>query len=191
MKPQMPKFERMQMLPTIKMHNNDSPRLTSFHHNQNNDLSNVWHTENKRIPILNQQCNANLTIVQACRLFEMCVGNFTMLLTEVDEKLLLTKKSSIDMSDAHISLISLNRNWSEFVTINVAFYGGLFLGAMFGAIILFMMKITFDYITTPKSNSNSTQGPSERQYKFSLFVNAFKSFFFVLYFQDILSNQNL
>lgn len=144
----------MQMLPSTKPQN-DSPQ--SMHVSQANDLNDVWHTHNQRIPILNEQCTSSATQMDACHLFDMCVGNFSLLLKEVDKKLLLTKNFNDNVSHrSHINLINFHRNWSEFVTVNVAFYGGLFLGAVFGAIILFMMKITFDYITAPK------MGPATR-----------------------------
>lgn len=116
------------------------------------DLNRVWNVHNEHdhnIPILSERCNANGTgIERACQLFEICIANFTMLIDEVETKLLLQSgaggggcRSDIGYDAAH-----LQHTWYEFVSIQVAFYGGLLLGTLFGAILLFVLKLISDCV---------------------------------------------
>lgn len=134
------KLERMQALPV----NDDATPSAS----SSVDLNSVWNTHNHNdhnIPILNERCSANETTARhACHLFEVCVSNFTRLVEEVEQKLLL-KSGHIK---ANYDPVRLHHSWHEFVTIQVAFYGGLFLGTLFGAIMLFTMKMISDCVTT-------------------------------------------
>lgn len=145
----------MQMLPL----NNTTPHSTRTRINGTliDDLTSVWHTYDQNdhnIPILNERCRANETTVgHACHLFEICVSNLTMLVEEVEAKLLLN--SAANMKEKY-ELGNLHHTWNEFVTVKVAFYGGLLLGTMVGAIILFTMKLISDCLI-PSTQLKSQQ----------------------------------
>lgn len=70
-----------------------------------------------------------------------------MLIEEVEAKLLLksTGGSGSNMQ-AGYDTMHLQHSWYEFITIQVAFYGGLLLGTLFGAIILFALKLIADCV---------------------------------------------
>lgn len=148
-----PKFERILMLPSNIT--TSHPISTSIN-NTFADLNSVWHTHNENdhnIPILSEQCSANETTAKlACHLFEMCVSNLTMLVEEVEAKLLLKSGNTRSRYDS----MHLHHSWYEFVTVQVAFYGGLLLGIMFGAIMLFTLKLISDCVTTPATDGERT-----------------------------------
>lgn len=160
------KNERMQMLPL----NHTATILTTTPHQTDikandtfiDDLTNVWHTydqNNHNIPILSEMCRANETTVKhACHLFEICVSNLTMLVEEVEAKLLLKNTNMRMKYDPG----GLHHSWHEFVTVQVAFYGGLFLGTMFGAIMLFTMKLISDCLT-PSSQMDGSEHRMRRK----------------------------
>lgn len=142
------KFERMQMLAT----NNSTAVLshittTATPNTTSIDLTRVWnirHHNDHNIPILNERCSANETTVKhACQLFEICVSNLTMLVEEVEVKL---QRKSDNIMKMQYDPVHLHHTWYDFVTVQVAFYGGLFIGTIFGAIMLFMLKLISDCV---------------------------------------------
>lgn len=143
------------------------------------DLNSVWniHNENDHnIPILNERCNANETrIEQACQLFEICIANFTMLIEEVEAKLLL-KSGSNGMGNMQYGYdaMHLQHSWYEFVSIQVAFYGGLLLGTLLGAIILFILKLISDCVMWSSTEDNSRR--TRRKRSKCVFVSCICSF---------------
>lgn len=148
------KFERMQLSPVTgenksKILSNES--IHDMHEPNTLNINNYYnnHSYNK-IPVLNKKCMENETNLHACHLFETCSKSLSLLLEEVDHKLLLKHNNM----NTNCNLMNLH-NWSEFVTIQMAFYGGLFLGAMIGAIILFMMKLIYDCIVMPNFKTNN------------------------------------
>lgn len=160
------KFERMEMMPS----NNGTP--VSSHATGAAaadgvgtvatpiDLNRVWNTHNHNdhnIPILNEQCSANETTVKhACQLFEICVSNLTMLVEEVEVKL-QRKTDSNNNYMMRYDPVRLHHTWYDFVTVQVAFYGGLFIGTIFGAIMLFTMKLISDCVTMSSADSAEHQ----------------------------------
>lgn len=120
------------------------------------DLNSVWNTHNENdhnIPILSERCSANETTANhACHLFEMCVSNLSMLVKEVEAKLRLKSGNTRTRYDS----MYVHHSWYEFVTVQVAFYGGLLLGVMFGAIMLFTLKLISDCVMTPATASDRT-----------------------------------
>lgn len=139
-------FERMTMMPS----NVTAPLLGNVTTNDTViDLNNVWKipSENEHnIPILNERCNANETMIEhACQLFEICVSNLTRLVDEVEEK--LRPKSGRDETRFRYDPVQMHHSWYEFVSIQVAFYGGLMLGTLFGAVMLFTCKLISDCVT--------------------------------------------
>lgn len=169
------KFERLQILPT-----NNTQLFPSNENNTIVDLKQVWNTYNENdhnIPILNERCNANeTTVVHACQLFEICISNFTMLVEEVEAKLLLKRSSSDVDANNNINLnmrydsMHLHHTWYDFVTVQVAFYGGLFIGTLFGAIILFTIKLISDCVMMPPRDNVHRSG-RKRSKLFSTFKN--------------------
>lgn len=183
--PPSPKFERILMMPTNNVNNTtiatpssppplpppttlpppsiDTPTIASTPV----DLNSVWniHNENDHnIPILNERCNANETsIEQACQFFEICIANFTMLIEEVEAKLLLKSGSGSDISSNSMgnmqyggyNTMPFQHSWYEFVSIQVAFYGGLLLGTLLGAIILFILKLISDCVMWSSTEDSS------------------------------------
>lgn len=138
------------------------------------DLNTVWniHNENDHnIPILSERCNANETsIEQACQLFEICITNFTMLIEEVEAKLLLKSDSSSSSSNSiGYDTMHLQHSWYEFVSIQVAFYGGLLLGTLFGAIILFILKLISDCVMWSSTEDSSRRKRRKRSKCFSFY----------------------
>lgn len=117
------------------------------------DLDKVWNTNNKNdhnIPILDERCQANETsVAQACHLFETCILNLTMLVDEVEAKLLLKNGNAKVKYDS----VRLHHTWFDLVTVQVAFYGGLFMGAMLGAVLLFILKLISDCVEVSRSGS--------------------------------------
>lgn len=172
-----PKFERIQMMPTNDTSNNttalpppSSPSDASTNSSTAIDLNSVWniHNENDHnIPILNERCNANETSVeQACQFFEICIANFTMLIEEVEAKLLLKSESSSStnsMGNIQYGYDAMH-SWYEFVSVQVAFYGGLLLGTLLGAIILFVLKLISDCVMW-SSTEDSTRRTRRKRSK--------------------------
>lgn len=138
------------------------------------DLTSVWHTYDQHsynIPILNENCHANETTVEnACRLFEICVANFTMLVDEVETKFLHNRANTKLQHDSD----RMHHSWHDFVTVQVAFYGGLFLGTMFGAIILFTLKLISDCCTSPQMKNEQRMRRKRRKYCDEFFGLQFK-----------------
>lgn len=135
------KFERIQAFPM-----NAKENIPANHFNGTTiDLGTVWKTKKffNNVPVLYEKCNEHEVNSSACRLFEMCARNLTTLLMEVDEK--LTPKHP--QTKTNYNLLNLHRTWSEFISVQVAFYGGLFLGAMLGAIVLFTLKLISDCVS--------------------------------------------
>lgn len=124
------------------------------------DLNRVWNTRNHNdhnIPILNEQCNANETTAKhACQLFEICVSNLTMLVEEVEVKL-QQKTDNYNNNMMRYDPVRLHHTWFDFVTVQVAFYGGLFIGTIFGAVILFTMKLISDCVLMSGTDSTEHQ----------------------------------
>lgn len=148
-----PKFERMSVMPsnvTTSLLGTATTNSTFL------DLNTVWntHSENDHnIPILNERCMANETTVDhACQLFEICVSNLTRLVEEVEEKLQL--KSGGGNMRIRYDPVRLHHSWYEFVSIQVAFYGGIMLGTLFGAIMLFTCKLISDCVTMSGTDSD-------------------------------------
>lgn len=111
------------------------------------DLNQVWKIRNQNhynISILNEQCNANVTTVEhACYLFEVCTSNLTILLQESQMKFHdRNEKMNVRYGSARL------RKWDEFITVGMAFYGGLFIGTICGTIMLFILKLISDCVMT-------------------------------------------
>lgn len=137
------------------------------------DLSSVWHMHNEHdhnIPILNERCNANETSVeQACQFFEICIANFTMLIEEVEAKLLLksgtgSRPNGMGHMQYGCDTMHLQHSWYEFVSVQVAFYGGLLLGTLLGAVILFVLKLISDCVMW-SSTEDSTRRTRRKRSK--------------------------
>lgn len=155
-----PKFQRMSMIPQ----NETAPALGSSTTTTTTplttidtsiDLSRVWKVHNEHdhnIPILNEYCHSdNTTIDQACQLFQICVSNLTQLVEETEAKL---QQKNADNIQIPYDPVKFHQTWYEFVTIQVAFYGGLLLGTLFGAIILFILKLISDCVTMSNTETN-------------------------------------
>ncbi|XP_055319933.1 uncharacterized protein LOC129577246 isoform X2 [Sitodiplosis mosellana] len=150
------KFERMQMLSPNNRTAVSSHAVAAAAAATNTtpiDLNRVWNTHNHNdhnIPILNERCSANETTAKhACQLFEICVSNLTMLVEEVEVK--LQRKSDNNM--LRYDPVRFHHTWYDFVTVQVAFYGGLFIGTIFGAIMLFTMKLISDCVTMSSTDT--------------------------------------
>ncbi|XP_031637402.1 uncharacterized protein LOC116349897 [Contarinia nasturtii] len=156
------KFERMQMLPMSNNVTNDSiiPEKTTPPPVNLNSVWKIRNHSNHNLPILNEKCNTNeTTVVHACRLFEICVSNLTMLIEEVEVKL--------HHADEHMkengASVKLNPAWYDFVTVQVAFYGGLFTGTIFGTIMLFTLKLISDCVMVSDTDNGSRRRTRNRQ----------------------------
>lgn len=141
------KFERMQMLVSNDTTSDAShtPAAATTTTKTSIDLNRVWNTRirnDHHIPILNERCGDTneTTVKHACQLFEICISNLTMLIEEVEVK--LQRKNDNMRYDS----VRLHHTWYDFVTVQVAFYGGLFIGTIFGAIMLFTMKLISDCV---------------------------------------------
>lgn len=142
------KFER------LKLSNASKPfEAHEWENDTSVNLDKVWNTHNKNdhnIPILDERCQANeTTAMQACRLFETCISNLTMLVDEVEAKLLLKSGNTKVRYDT----VRLHHTWYDLVTVQVAFYGGLFMGTMLGAVLLFVLKLISDCAEMFRSES--------------------------------------
>lgn len=116
-------FERMQMLPA-------PGSADTTHSNQRQNVTAVWRNTNYSRPILNQVCPLNDTD-KACDLFETCALEFSMLLKETEEKLSQKRPMRYDTENN-------SQAWLHSITVNVAFYGGLCLGSIFGGSCIFI-----------------------------------------------------
>lgn len=119
-------FERMQMLPSLE---SESTALGGQETKRLN-LTTGWRTINYSVPILNQVCPLNDTD-KACDFFETCVLNFSMLLKEVEQKLLLKRPINYESER--------NRSWIHTATVNGAFYAGILVGSVFGGSCIFLV----------------------------------------------------
>lgn len=96
-----------------------------------NDLTKIWKMK-KNVKILNEICPLNDTD-RACDLFEACVSNLTMILKEIEYKLLRKTHDEYEMTP--------HQTWMHFVTVNIAFYAGLLLGAFFGGCFVYLLIV--------------------------------------------------
>lgn len=149
------------------------------------DIDNVWREHNDtdhNVPILIERCRINeTTIVHACHLFDVCVSNLTMLIKEVEAKLIL-KKNAADAEHRRFAYnpLQLQHSWYEFVSVQVAFYGGLLLGTIFGAVMLFTLKLISDCVTTPNMENGAHQLTRKRSKQLANLTNIFRTIFLIL-----------
>lgn len=146
------KFERMQMLPsTNSTHDSTVPAINTTTPMNLNSIWRIRNQNNRNIPILNEECSVNTTSAEnACHLFEVCISNLTMLIEEVEAKL---QHKSENMNVNYTS-VRLSHTWYEFITVQVAFFGGLFIGTIFGTIMLFTLKLISDCVMISDTAEN-------------------------------------
>lgn len=165
---QSPIFERMQAL-SNPMENGRSTNISTINATQTPiDLNSVWKIRkySTNAPILDEECQENETNTNACHLFKMCASNLTFLIIAIDQKIKSKHQNPNDMN-TNYNLLNSHHTWSEFITVQVAFYGGLFLGAMVGAIALFAMKLISDCVRMSKCGC-----ASNKQSKFFLSITS-------------------
>lgn len=116
-------FERMQMLPALEH------QTVMGGQAKRQNVTTVWRNTNYSRPILNQACPLNDT-EKACDLFETCALEFSMLLKETEERLAHKRPMNYDMESTQY--------WLHSITVNIAFYGGLCVGSIFGGSCIFI-----------------------------------------------------
>lgn len=125
-------FERMEMMPTSSSKPAKANQmLVTTEIPAINDLTKVWKMKHN-VKILNEICPLNDTD-RACDLFEACVSNLTVILKEIEHKLLRPKHAEYEMTP--------HKAWMQFVTVNIAFYAGLILGAVFGGCFIYISNV--------------------------------------------------
>lgn len=165
-----PLFERMLALPNPMENGRTTEMSTINATNKPIDLNSVWKIKKYRTnaPILDEKCQENEINTNACHLFQMCASNLTLLIMAIDEKVKSKNRIPNDMN-TNYNLLNSHHIWSELITVQVAFYGGLFLGAMLGAIALFAMKLISDCVRMSKCGCNGSASNTRSKFSHSLF----------------------
>lgn len=179
-----PLFERMQALPN-PMENGRPMEMSTINATETpSDLNSVWKIKkySANAPILDEKCQENEVNTNACNLFEMCASNLTFLIMAIDQKIQTKNRNPNDMNTNNNHLLNSHHTWAELITVQVAFYGGLFLGAMLGAIALFTMKLITDCVRMSKCGSNGSESNKRSMFSISIIQNSFVMAVFLLFF---------
>lgn len=169
-----PIFERMQAL-TNPMENGRPTEMTINATETPIDLNSVWKIKkySANAPILDEECQEKEANTNACHLFKMCASNLTFLIMAIDQKIKSKNRNPNDMN-TNCNLLNSHHTWSEFMTVQMAFYGGLFLGAMLGAIALFTLKLISDCVRMSKCGCNGTASNKRSKFLFSIILETFR-----------------